>query len=194
VKSLKDRHKGETCWIIGKGPSLFNLKREDVGDGPIIALYEAIVPIEILGFPNPLYALQKDGGMRKRVVGVVSCECDFRKCDDCHGIVRPRKATLLLHEDEARYCFPDYAPRFTFKLSEIGMPHNEFSLVCAIKIGQFMGCNQFRFVSCDAHSKGDTGNIIPVMSQAYYNHIYSVQRKILPEYLEGLDYEWITPA
>ena len=191
--SLKNKHIKETCWIIGKGPSLLKLKREHIGDGPIIALYEAIVPIEIKGFPNVTYSLQKDGGLRKNHTGVVSCECDFRKCDECHGIVRPRGSILLLHEDEAKYCFEDYAPRFTFKLSEIGMRHNEFSLVCAIKIGQFMGCQKFKFVSCDAHANGDTGNVVPVMSQEYYDYIYEVQRQLLPEYLGGLDYEWITP-
>lgn len=187
-------HNGETCWIVGKGPSLKYLKREHIGDGPIIAIYEAVVPIELLEFPNKVYSLQKDGGLDKKYPFTVSNECDFRQCDFCKGIVKPKRATLLLHELEAKYCFEGYPDRYVFTLEEIGMPHNEFSLVCALKIGQYFGCAEFAFVSCDAHSQGDYGNIFPVMRQDYYDHIYKVQRSILPKYLEGVHYRWVTPS
>lgn len=190
---LKGIHKGETAYIIGKGKSLLNLKRSDIGVGIIIAIYEAIIPIEMLGFLNVTYSLQKDGGLHKNVPHSPSPDCDRRDCDYCEWVVRPRKSTLLLHEQEAKYCFEDYKPRYLFTLEEIGMDHNEFSLVCAIKIAQFMGCEKFKFVSCDAHTHGDTENCVPVMEQSYYDWIYHKQREILPEYLKGLNVEWITP-
>ena len=194
LKKLKNRHKGETVWIIGKGKSLAKLKRSDIGEGPVIAIYEAIVPIEILGFPNSLYCLQKDGGSRKRSPLSLFSECDSRECDHCDGVVRPERATLILHSKESKYCFEDYSPRYLFALKEIGLERNEFSLVCAIKIAQLMGCVKFRFVSCDAHAIGSNEHFLPLFSSDYYDWIFDLQKKILPTYLEGIDYEWVTPS
>lgn len=194
LQALKDRHLSETAWIIGKGKSLLNLKRRDISAGIIIAIYEAIIPIEMLQFPNVAYSLQKDGGLSKRVPFSQSADCDGRECDYCDGMVRPRGSVLLLHEAEAKYCFEDYSPRYVFTLEEIGMPNNEFSLVCAVKIAKFMGCEKFKFVSFDAHTHGNYESVVPTLAQSHYNWAYKEQKKILPPYLEGLDCEWITPG
>jgi len=194
MRELKDRHKGETAWIIGKGLSLRFLKKSDFGEGPVIAIYEALIPIETMRLPNPLYSLQKDGGRLKKRLHQMDAECDHQtECDFCEWVVRPLTATLLLHELEARHCFKDYSPRYTFTLDEIGMQENQFSLACAIKIAQYMGCDKVRFVSCDVHATGATGNIVPLFDQSYYDWIYGEQKKILPKYLEGVDCEWVTP-
>ena len=74
------------------------------------------------------------------------------------------------------------------------MHENQFSLACAIKIAQYMGCSKIKMVSCDAHATGDNGNVIPLFSDEYYNWIYEKQRQILPHYLKGVDYEWVTPS
>lgn len=194
MKRLKDKHLGETCWIVGKGKSLRNLKRGDIGDGPVIAIYEAIIPVEHLLFPNELYCLEKDGGQLKREPLSPNPECDIRDCDNCMGVVLPRRASVLLHDAEARYCFLDYPRRYVFTLEEIGLEKNEFSLVCAIKIAEFMGCKKLMFVSCDAHAIGDNRNCLPLFDQSYYDWIYELQRSILPKYLIGKDYEWVTPS
>jgi hypothetical protein len=192
--SLKDLHKGETAWIIGKGTSLLNLKREHIGTGIIIAIYEAVIPIEHLDFPNITYSLQKDGGKMKKKVHELDYECDHRgECNYCEWVVRPRYATLLMHEDEAKWCFEDYSPRYLFTLKDIGMDENQFSLCCAIRIAQFMGCTDVKLVSFDAHVTGDNRNVVPIFDQRYYDWIYEEQRKILPKYLEGVKYEWVTP-
>lgn len=131
--------------------------------------------------------------MKKRL-HQLDAECDFQdKCDFCEWVVRPRFATLLLHELEARNCFKDYPRRHVFTLEEIGMRENQFSLVCAIKIAQYMGCDKVKILCCDAHVTGDTRNVVPLFNKEYYDHIYAAQRAILPEYLKGVDYEWITP-
>ena len=205
MKRLKDKHQGETVWIIGKGYSLIHIKRSDIGSGPIIAIYESLVPIEVLGFPNEIYSLQKDGGLFKDSVAIfdnkpISPDCTVRQCDKCPGVVRPARAGLILHDLESKYCFEDYEPRYVFTLEEIGLPENQFSLVCAIKIGQLMGCTKFKFVSFDAHTSGDPRNAIlfhvdgkPIKTEEYFRWIYGMQVKLLPPFLEGLDYEWITP-
>lgn len=193
---LKGKHPGETAWIVAKGPSVLNLSRNDIGDGPIIALYETIAIVEMLDLPNPLYALQKDGGKNKKHVApttILSSECASRDCDHCEWVVRPQKATLLLHDLEAEFCFPDYSPRYLFSLAEIGLRHNAFSLVCALKIAQFMGCVKFMFVSADAQAIGDLRCCLPIYPQRYYDHDYEAQRRMFPPYLAGLDYGWVTP-
>jgi hypothetical protein len=193
---LKDTHSGETAWIVAKGPSVLNLKKTDIGDGPIIALYETIAIVEMLDLPNPVYSLQKDGGQNKTHVApttILSSECESRDCKNCGWVARPQKATLLLHDLEAEFCFPDYSPRYLFNLAEIGLPYNTFSLVCALKIAQFLGCTKFMFVSADAQSIGDLRCCLPIYPQKYYDHDYAAQRIMFPAYLEGLDYGWITP-
>lgn len=61
IAVLRDRHRGETCYVIGKGPSLANLRYTDIGPGVVITLNEAIVPVQQLGLPQPIYAFQLDG-------------------------------------------------------------------------------------------------------------------------------------
>jgi hypothetical protein len=193
---LKDRHSGETAWIVAKGPSVLNLTRADIGDGPIIALYETIAIVEMLDLPNPVYSLQKDGGKNKTHVApttILSSECKSRDCEHCEWVVRPQKATLLLHDLEAEFCFPDYSPRYLFTLAEIGLPYNTFSLVCALKIAQFLGCTKFMFVSADAQAIGDLRCCLPIYPQRYYDHDYEAQRRMFPPYLVGLDYGFVTP-
>jgi len=194
----KDKHKGETAYIIGKGKSLIHFNRSNIGDGVVIAIAESIVPIEALEIPA--YSLQKDGGWLKRYPASLDPACDSRDCDNCRGMVRPQKAILLVHDLEARYCFKDYSPRHVFTLEEIGQPHNEFSLVCAIKIAQLMGCEKFKFVSCDAHAVGDYDVYVPglgINTTPGWHGIemrnLKMQRELIKPYLEGTDYEWITP-
>jgi hypothetical protein len=196
MKDLKGKHEGETAWIVAKGPSVLNLKKTDIGEGPVIALYETIVIVEMLGLSNPVYSLQKDGGQNKKHVApttILSSECESRDCTHCGWVVRPQKATLLLHDLEAEFCFPDYSPRKLFTLAEIGLPYNTFSLVCALKIAQFMGCTKFMFVSADAQATGDLRCCLPIYPQEYYDHDYEAQRRMFPPYLVGLDYGFVTP-
>ena len=193
LQGLREIHKGETAWIIGKGMSLLDIKLSDVGDGPVICLGESIIVLETLKFPNVLYSLQKDGGERRKYPFGLSAECDVRDCDHCSGVVRPQGSILLMHDLEARYCFEDYSPRYLFTLEEIGLPYNEISVVCAIRIAQLMGCIKFKFVSFDAHATGDEDCIIPIWTHERYKWLFNRQKEILPQFLKGLDYEWITP-
>lgn len=48
-------------YIIGRGPSLANLRREHIGEGIVIALNEAIVAVDELHLDNPTISLQNDG-------------------------------------------------------------------------------------------------------------------------------------
>ena len=199
MESLRDRHKNETVWIIGKGPSLQYLKRDDIGQGPVITLNAAILAVEPICLPNPIYSMQKDGGNRRKPSKDNLCpDCDFTgECGEaCGGIVRPETATLLLHDLESKYCFPDYSPRHVLNLQELGLHGNAFSLIFAIKTAQYMGCNKFNFVSCDAHSKNDNRTYVPgkgTTKSKLSENLYQGQRMGLKPFLEGLDCQWITP-
>lgn len=195
---FKDIYKGQTIWIVGKGPSLQYLKKEDFGQGPIITINQAIIKVEELDLPNPTYSMQKDGGDRKTYPKhMLRPDCEYTpNCNDkCGNMYRPKRgATLLIHKHESLYCFPDYSPRYVFDWKEFGLRHNQFSVIISIRIGILMGCIKFHFVSCDVHTTGSLESYIPnvgvveIKHSGYEGYVWKVKR-----YLRGLDYKYITP-
>jgi hypothetical protein len=202
MKRLGNLYAGQPVNIIGKGPSLQYLRAEYIGPGPVIAINQSIIKIEELNLPNPIFSMQKDGGIRKKIPADFSAagmmpDCDYSpNCgDNCGGLmIRPKKgATLLVHNRESLYCFPDYSPRYVFNWEGLGLPHNEFSLILAVKIGQLFGCSRFRFICCDVHANGDTRVYTP--GQGFTYDIDSRdQIRLIKPHLVGLDCEYITPV
>lgn len=196
---LKDKFKGQTAWIIGGGPSVQYLKAEDIGSGPVFALNLALSTVQALNLPNPLFSVQKDGGLLKDCPATLDPYCFDQRCDECMGMVRPNPGvTLLVHKHESRFCFPNHHPRFVFDWADIGLPHNEFTFLATIKLAQMMGCTKFYFISFDAHTCGDlTTYLYPEGSKVEgfdYEWGYKEQRRILPGYIKDLDYRWFTPT
>ena len=145
VQVLKDRHKGEIGYIVGKGPSILKLKGSDFGPGPIITINHAIHYVEELNLPNPVYSMQKDGcDINER--GTNRCEHDCKTRP--HGSTGmggyPKKAALLLCHPESWFCYPDHPQRYLF--NAIAVP----SLPCAASIIQRMGVKEVKFLCCDA--------------------------------------------
>ena len=194
MQRLKNKHRGQTAWIIGKGPSLSKLVKDDLGDGPIIAINESIIKIEELGLDNPSYSLQKDGGRWRKYFPADSPECDHSPdCDGCPYTVRPKKATLLVHNRESLFCFPDYSPRYVFDWRDLGMARNNISLVTAIGIGKFMGCTSFNLVSCDLHAFGDMGVYDAETGAISIDSLYQWQPAVLKAVFAEIDHKFITP-
>lgn len=203
MKKFRDLYKGETMWIVGKGPSLQYLAKENFKAGPIITVNDAIIQVEGLDLPNPTFSMWKDGGNRRKYWGaktkykhpVLKPDCDYtpncgKKCGNM--VVPTRGATLLVHEHESLHCFPDYLPRHVFCFQKLGFLHNQFSLVIAIRIGKLMGCKSFRFVSFDVHVNGSYQVYIPGIGLRWGE--YRSHAKRLKSHLIGLDYKWITPG
>jgi len=200
IEGFRDIYKGQAIWIVGKGPSLQYLTKEDVGSGPVITINEAIIKIEELDLPNPIYSMQKDGGDRRRYFRshpfILRPDCDYKSnCGDkCGNMYKPKKgAILLVHKHESLYCFADYLPRYVFDWAKLGLKCNRFSLVIAIRIGILMGCKKFCFISFDVHTTGCLVSYIPNVgitetNPAFKNYTWKVKR-----YLKNLDYMWITP-
>ena len=137
IERLRHKHLNETAWIIGKGASLAQLTKQDIGDGPVIAISEAIIPVEGLGLSNPVYALQKDADP-----------------PDENPIAPPKKATLLVQEREVRDRHKDYKPRYIFDNPiDFDAPWNTTSANTALLIAQLFGCKKMVLVAFDACTK-----------------------------------------
>jgi len=140
IDAVKGRHAGETCYVVGKGPSLADLTAEAFGPGPVICLNRAIVHVQELGVSNPLYSMQKDGcvSFHQRDVGCEGCE------GEVFPIVYPREqVTLLLHEHESRNCLPRHPNRLVFDaVDELGFGWWSTSSPCAIRIAKIFGCSK----------------------------------------------------
>lgn len=139
IDRLRFKHKGDICWIVGKGSSLQYLKKHHIGPGPIIAINESIIPIENLGLDNPIYSLQKDADP-----------------PDKDPIAPPKKAALLIHERETPNRHKDYLPRYTFdNPMDFNCSWNTCSAVTATNIALMMGCTWIVYVSFDAAVTGN---------------------------------------
>jgi len=199
MKLLVNKFKDEAVWIVGKGPSLQYLRKEHILSGPIITLNQAILAVENLNFPNPIFSLQKDGGNKliydqatQSLICLHSPNCG----NSCEDMVRPKEAFLMVDIHESLYCFPDYTPRLVYDWADFGMVENEFSLVIAIKIGQLMGCSKFVLVCCDAHAGGESDKLyIPNVGVVYEQGLplYKAQIDKLKPFLSGLDVKFIMP-
>jgi len=193
MESLKNKYTDQPCQIIGNGPSIHHLTSQWISPyGPVITLNRAVERVELLSIRNPIYSMQKDGGERRhgKNWNMLTPECDHRgDCGEmCGGMVRPKNAALLLHEHESKYCFEDYHTRHIFAWDSLGLPQNEFSLLCAVQIAGYMGCSELRIICCDVHATGDVGGAQGVAAWLYREQV----QKISP-YLEQWKHEFFTP-
>jgi hypothetical protein len=183
IESLRDRHIGQTAWVVGKGPSLVYLRQEDIGPGPVIALNQAIVWVEGVINQNEIYSMQKDG-----------CGNIYKGhvCNADSAMVRPKNAVLLIHEKESPFCFIDYSPRYSFDCEkDFGIPWNINSAAVAIFIGGLMGCRRFVFVSLDACVNGSCENVLGEHDKSYAV-MALFQKKIIES--SKLNAEFLTPC
>ena len=181
---IKDIHKGQNVYIIGKGLSLKLLDNSMIGPGIIITISHAIEKVESLNLPNITYSMQKDG------VGGEQRQSTNEPLHNCllHGI-RPKKAILLVHKYGSSNCFLDYTPRMVFDNLELGLQVCDFSALSCIKIALVMGCERFFFVSFDACTTGDGHS---ALDNIYYP-AYFAQCDRMKQYIYKLNYKFITP-
>lgn len=183
MQQLKDKYINQTCYIIGKGTSLKNIKRKDIGEGFIIALNQAIQVIERVKFPNDTYSMQKDGASP---VCRDKCPCEINKRKRCpHDMVKPKYATLLLHEHESKECLKDYEKRIIFDAEKLGLYMFFESVVCAIELAKYMGANHIKMIAFDAYVNGDCGNIMGKIEDSY-----PLQRQRIDTYLKDFSHEF----
>lgn len=136
MEQLKDKHIGETCYIIGKGFSILKLRKENFRPGPVIVLYTALRIIEKLNIDNPVYSLQKD-----------------------KFFLYPVSGTLLLHRWESARTKVNYEPTVVFDNLKLGLSKGSagdgFSMQSAIRLAEYMGCADIIMYGFDVHKNGN---------------------------------------
>ena len=198
IQALTNAHAGDTAWIVGKGPSLLMLTKEQLGPGPVIAINEAMILVEALGLDNVLYSMQKDADRYEDGPGppvVVT--------GGTEPIAPLKGATLLVHQHESANRMIEYQPRFVFdNVADFGLEWWEFSSLTAVAIARLMGCLKVVFVSHDACVFGDLRTCTPrpdgsvqVQTDEVTAVTYPQHRQRIDEYLSrvSMDAEWLTP-
>ena len=111
------------------GPSVLKMKKEYfLPNEIIITIDDSIVQIERLNLDNVTYTMQKDA-----------------------GVIRPKKAILLVSEPHSKFAFEDYSPRYIFDAKKLFDGKNDNSIMCALKIVQLFGCSKIRLIGFDSY-------------------------------------------
>ena len=136
LAEMKGMYDGMKCYIIGKGPSLDDL-RIPSSDYPIICMNESIHKVERLGLSNPIYCIQQDAGLKD------TCWSDT-------GTMLVSYLTQSWYANHPR-CVA-YNPK-EFPNTRSGHP---LSIEMAIHFAKHWGCNKIVFKACDALKNGNT--------------------------------------
>ena len=198
VQALREVHTGDTAWIVGKGPSLLMLTKEQLGPGPIIAINEAIIAVEALDLDNVIYSLQKDAASYQYEPVPVVLAAGVEPIAPLKG------ATLLVHLHESADRLSEYRPRFVFdNVADFGFAWWDFSSLVAVAIANLMGCPKVVFVSHDACVTGDARTCTAKSDGSFYVETdtysagnYPQHRQRIEAYASSIavDVEWLTPA
>jgi hypothetical protein len=180
---MRGRHKGETAWVVGKGPSLLRLEARHIGAGPVFAINDAILRVRELGLPNLTYTTQKDAGSFHGWAGI-------------HPIP---PEILMVSGKESLDAFTDYAPRLVVDAErDASLPSWSCSSIEWIAATlQVMGVARVVLISFDAVTRGDArkvigGTVRPASDPRgrYYKRAGARAAQIL----RGVPVEWLTPA
>lgn len=161
IAALKDKHKGQCAYVVGKGPSLLHLKAHHFGPGPVITLNEAILHVQILGLPNNIYAMQKDG------CATEDQEHIPRPCGTCAplGWIRPPLVnpfpgiTVIFSQYLSSWCLHERPNRYVFTDAELGYDGFPFtmSVLESVPFAKHLGATSIVMVCFDHLVNGDTG-------------------------------------
>ncbi len=170
---------GNRCYIVGKGPSLDKVKERDIPDprAPIIALNEAILTVEQLDIPNPMFGLQQDSKLK----------------DSCYpersGIFVSQKA-IPFYQDKPRV--------YAFSSLSYGLAINSLSVLAAMAIARSLGSKGYYFVSFDAATSN--GKELGYASTVPYDTVWGGDPKRFKKHkprmmaaARGMIVSWITP-
>ena len=163
IAGLRNRHRGQTCYIVGKGPSLQYLRWHHVGPGFVITINEAVVHVQTLGLPNQIYAMQKDGCATEDQTTIA------RPCGSCHEhgwkrapVIDPLPGiTALFSQYISSWCLHGRPNRYVFTDEELGFAGFPFTMSTleAIPLALYLGAEQIVMVSFDSLVNGDNGYV-----------------------------------
>lgn len=137
VQELKDRFKDCHAYLIGKGPSLDNLKESDFKEGcPIFCINESIKKINTLSLKNLIFVIQQD--------------CDLR--ETC----RPNPGGTMIVSHNAHLFYED-TEKYVFSAVKLGLDDSALSALCAVEILKLCGITEVTLYCFDACTTLDTG-------------------------------------
>ncbi len=190
VIQLKDKYKDETCYIVGRGVSLIQIKKEHFGSGPVIVLNEAIWNIHILDLGNDIYSQWRNGDVLPNLINYLRPQDAMILCDN-----------IVLNNPPASVHFPQYPKRYTFECErdlEVNPPAC-FSHLAALQIAvKIFGCTNLVMMAFDSY-RGDTRTVLKdgfVHSEfrpGDYGEQIEIIRKKLNELKESITYKWFFP-
>lgn len=182
LNELQRKHAGETCWIVGKGPSLRHLQADDFGPGPVIALNDAIIAVEKLDIENPIYSLQKDG----QAEHMVQVRTDI---------------ALILQSTEgfSGEWFPEHPLRYLVDpLADLGFDHVQvLATRMAIEIAKRMGCQTLKLMCCDNLVNGAMETYNPRTDNAEVTgagYWYQLTRPYILDDLKTIEHDFVLPS
>lgn len=173
IAPLKDKHKGQTCYIIGKGPSLRNLRAHHFGPGPVIVLNESIRYVQTLGLPNQIYSMQKDGCMTEDPHNIP------RPCNSCAHHEPPWQRppvtnpfpgiAVIFSQHLSSWCLHGRPNRYVFTDAELGFPGfpMTMSVLEAIPLARHMGAAHITMMCFDSVVNGDLETLAWVDDKRY---------------------------
>lgn len=152
IQTLRNKYAGQTCYIVGRGASLLQVKKEHFSlGGPVIVINEAIINIAKLWLKNDIYSQWRNGDL----------------IADLRAYLRPGNALLLSEDPVPQYVstaeqFSDYKPAYWFECRrDLGCdPRMAFSHYAAIEIAtKIFGCNKLIMMGFDSY-RGDDRTVL----------------------------------
>ncbi|HPT70871.1 MAG TPA: hypothetical protein PLE74_01155 [Candidatus Cloacimonadota bacterium] len=137
IGDTKDRYKDKVCYIVGKGPSMDNLKEKHFDpDCPIIGLNQAIHKIESLNIKNDMYCVQQDSQLGE--------------------ICWSKRGTMLLPYITSAW-YTRHPSVFTYNMEDFNIPNNFHpqSICMATHIAKLWGCKKIIYYGCDSFINGN---------------------------------------
>lgn len=153
LTELEGKYEGQTCYIVGRGASLLDVKKEHFGPGPVIVLNEAIQNVYRLklGGENPIFSQWRNGDVLENLPKYLKEGDAMILCDD-----------PVLDDPPSSSLFEDYESRYVFNCKyDLGFePAATFSHKAAIEIAtQIFGCKHLVMVGFDSY-KGDFQTVL----------------------------------
>lgn len=186
IAALKDRHVGETAYLVGKGASLHQLTARDIGPGFVLCLSESILHVESFNLSNPLYVMQKDGC-------VTGSETIPRPCETCaplgwrrFPVVDPSSAVTTIFEQHlSSWCLHGRANRYVYNgMEDCGSPDpHTMSVLEAIPLAKLMGARAIVMLCFDSLVTGSLAYAYPTgdaeATQIAETHLMNVRPVVL---------------
>jgi len=178
VTELAGKHKGQTAYIVGKGPSLDLLTAGYFEhDGPVICINDAIKYLPDLD--RPKYMVQ----------------CDRTYKEECR--TADEDVTLILHY-RTKGLYPNYKNKYYFHQKQFDPSMSGPGGAVAVEVAKMLGCTHIVMLCFDAcvNKKIAYAKCVGYQSSAFGmdpNRFLSHRGRIDRQF-KGTSHEWIIPG